>query len=170
MKANNILFINRHFCKREVQKKNYDKWFCEAYGDLVHRNEGLHYWNNFCGFRDPHMANAMKKETLQKLWETEPETLHRASMNRFRGETDLSQYLIRYWQLCEGNFIPRRTLGKSFLVTSENYKEIADSIKNQEWQMVSLNEECSWKEFEKIKSAINQAFAKLLPEKSIFEV
>lgn len=170
MKANNILFINRHFSKREVQKKNYDKWFCTAYGELIQRNEGLRYWNNFCGFHDPHMASAMKKATLRKLWEVEPNTLHRASMNRFRGETDLSQYLVRYWQLCEGNFIPRKTLGKPFLVTTENYKEIAESIKKQEWQMVSLNEECLPKEFEKIKLTINQAFAKILPEKSMFEV
>lgn len=170
MKANNILFINRHFSKREVQKKNYDKWFYEGYGELLQRNEGLSYWNNFCGFHDPHMASAMKKSTLCKLWELEPDTLHMASLNRFRGETDVSQYLIRYWQLCEGNFVPRKTLGKPFLVTPENCDDIAESIKKQEWQMVSLNEECTPSEFEIVKGTINGAFEKILPEKSIFEL
>lgn len=170
MKANNILFINRHFSKREVQEKNYGKWFCEEYGELLRRNEGLSYWNNFCGFHDPHMASAMKKSTLSKLWELEPDTLHTASMNRFRGETDVSQYLIRYWQLCEGDFIPRKTLGKPFLVTLGNCNDIAESIKNQEWQMVSLNEECTSEEFQIIRDTINRAFEEILPEKSAFEI
>lgn len=170
MKANNILFINRHFSKREVQKENYDKWFCEEYGELLQRNEGLSYWNNFCGFHDPHMASAMKKSTLYKLWELEPDTLHAASLNRFRGETDVSQYLIRYWQLCEGNFVPRKTLGKPFLVTLGNCNDIAESIKKQEWQMVSLNEECTPEEFEIVRDTINRALEELMPEKSSFEL
>lgn len=170
MKANNILFINRHFSKREVQEKNYDKWFCEEYGELQRRNEGLSYWNNFCGFHDPHMASAMKKSTLNKLWEVEPDTLHTASLNRFRGETDVSQYLIRYWQLCEGDFIPRKTLGKPFLVTLENCNNIAESIRKQEWQMVSLNEECTPEEFESVRDTINRAFEEILPKKSAFEM
>lgn len=170
MKANNILFINRHFSKREVQKRNYNKWFCKEYGELLQRNEGLSYWNNFCGFHDPHMASAMKKSTLRKLWELEPDTLHTASLNRFRGETDVSQYLIRYWQLCEGNFVPRKTLGKPYLVTLENCNDIAESIKKQEWQMVSLNEECMPEEFEIVKETINKALGELLPGKSSFEL
>jgi len=69
MKANNILFINRHFRKREVQKKNFFKWYSIKYGQLLRRNIGLHYWYNFVGFHDPHMANPMKKSTLKKLWD-----------------------------------------------------------------------------------------------------
>ncbi|MCH5259097.1 MAG: Stealth CR1 domain-containing protein [Lachnospiraceae bacterium] len=170
MKANNILFINRHFSKREVQGKNYDKWFCEEYGELLQRNDGLSYWNNFCGFHDPHMASAMKKSTISKLWEIEPDTLHTASLNRFRGETDVSQYLIRYWQLCEGDFVPRKTLGRSFLVTLDNCNDVAESIKRQEWQMVSLNEECTPGEFGIIRDTVNRAFEEILPDKSSFEI
>lgn len=169
MKANNILFINRHFSKREVQEKNHDKWYAGVYGELLRRNEGLHYWNNFCGFHDPHMASAMKKSTLRKLWEKEPDTLHRASLNRFRGETDVSQYLVRYWQLCEGNFVPRKTQGKPLLVTMQNYRQAADSIRRQEWQMVSLNEDCAANEFEVIRKEINGAFGEILPKKSSYE-
>ena len=170
LKANDILFLNRHFYKRTVQKKNYSKWFFEGYGELLQRNKGLSYWNNFCGFHDPHVPSAMKKSTFSKLWEVEPETLHRASLNKFRGETDLNQYLARYWQLCEGNFIPRKTLGKSFLVTMQNYKEVAEVIRQQKLQMISINEDCTAEEFDIIKAEINSAFQKILPEKSSYEI
>lgn len=169
MKTNNLLFINRHFNKREVQRKNVLKWFNIKYGELLKRNIGLHYWYNFVGFHDPHMASAMKKDVLKRLWEIEPTTLDRASRNRFRDISDVSQYLIRYWQLCEGEFFPRKTLGKPFTVTIENYRDIAKDIKEQKYQMISLNEKCSQEEFSVIRKEINGALEKILPEKSTFE-
>ena len=47
VRANNILFINQHFQKREVQKKNHDKWFTSEYKHMLERNERLNYWYNF---------------------------------------------------------------------------------------------------------------------------
>ena len=115
------------------------------------------------------MPVALKKNTLRKLWEIEPETLDRASRNKFRGAEDVSQYLIRYWQLCEGNFHPRKTLGKTYLITKENYKQVADDVRNQKYQMVSLNEGCSGNDFETVKNEINNAFETILPQKSSYE-
>lgn len=169
MKANNILIINKHFSKRNVQKENFFKWFFPGYGELLKRNIGLHYWYNFAGFHDPHMASAMKKSVLNHLWEIEPEVLDRSSQNKFRAETDISQYLIRYWQLCSGKFVPRKTKGKPFLVTTDNYQMIAEAIKKQKWQMVSLNESCGPDEFEYIKREINGALNRILPDKCTFE-
>lgn len=170
VKTNNILLINRHFNKRDVQKQNFWKWYYPGYGELLKRNIGLHYWYNFVGFHDPHLAVALKKSTFEELWEREKDLLDVASKNKFRGETDVSQCLARYWQLCSGNFIPRKTLGKSYLVKIDNYKGIAKRIEQQKLQMVSLNESCTDDEFEIIKKEINEAFEKILPEKSSFEI
>lgn len=169
VKANNILFINRHFQKRQVQKKNFWKWFYPGYGELLKRNISLHYWYDFAGFRDPHMAVALKKSTLKELWEIEGDTLDQASCNQFRGETDVSQCLVRYWQLCRGDFRPRKTLGKSYVVRMNNYEQIAREIEQKKWQMVSLNEDCRPEEFEMIKAQINGSLARILPDKSSFE-
>ena len=116
------------------------------------------------------MASAMKKSTLKHLWEIEEKTLDAASCNRFRGVTDVSQYLIRYWQLCTGNFYPRRTLGKFYAVDIRNCNEVAQAIAEQKWQMISINENCTGKEFEFIKKEINSSFERILPEKSSFEI
>lgn len=169
VKTNDLLIINKHFKKREVQKKNFWGWYNLKYGERIKRNIGLHYWNNFVGFHDPHMANAMKKTVLAKLWKEEPIALDKGSRNRFRGKEDISQYLIRYWQLCEGGFVPRKTLGKPFTVSVNNCKSIADGIRHQEWQMVSLSEIGSAEEFDIIKREINKALEDLYDQKSSFE-
>lgn len=55
------------------------------------------------------------------------------------------------------------------LVNMDNYKEYAEGIREQKWQMVSLNEDCTPEEFEVIKKEINGALRQLLPDKSTFE-
>ena len=167
--VNNMFIINKHFKKREVQGKNREKWYCKEYGELLDRTKSLQYWYDFPGFYDPHMASAMKKSVLAHLWKIEGEALDRASRNQFRACTDITQYLIRYWQLCVGEFYPRRTLGKLYFVDANNYKEVAAIIAGQKYQMVSLNENCTDEEFEIIKDEINAAFAKIFPCKSSFE-
>lgn len=169
MQVNNMIIINRHFKKRKVQEKWWDKWYCEDYGELLGRTESLQYWNDFPGFHDPHMACALKKSVLQKIWTLEEKDLDRGSKEHFRGPADINHYLIRYWQLCEGNFCPRKTQGKMCLVNMNNYQKYAEGIRNQEWQMVSLNEDCTVEEFEIIKKEINGALEELFPKKSSFE-
>jgi len=68
--VNNMFIINKYFNKREVQARNPELWFNEAYGDRLERTKSLVYWNDFPGFYDPHLANALKKSTLKKsgIW------------------------------------------------------------------------------------------------------
>ncbi len=169
VRALDTAVINKHFNKREVQKANYDKWFCESYGDLLDRNRSLSYWDNFVGFRDPHVPSALKKSTFEKIWEAEPDLLRETCETKFRNFSGVNQWLVRYWQLCEGDFIPRRTLGKSYIVTIDNCREIADVIRRQEQPMICINEDCTPEEFEQIKARINSAFEEVFPEKSTFE-
>ena len=169
VRALDVAVINKNFNKREVQKANYDKWFCGGYGELLNRNKSLSYWDNFVGFRDPHVPSALKKSTFEKLWGAEPDLLRETCEAKFRSFSGVNQWLARYWQLCEGNFIPRRTSGKSYTVTINNCSEVADIIRRQEQPMICINEDCTMQEFEQIKSTINSAFEELFPEKSSFE-
>lgn len=161
--------INRHFNKREVQGADYGKWFCEDYGELLERNSSLSYWDHFVGFRDPHVPTAIKKSTFEKLWEAEPELLKRTCETKFRNDSCVNQWLARYWQLCTGDFYPRKTQGRSYTVNARNCEEIAGVILRQEQQMICLNEACTGEEFELVKHRINAAFQAVLPSKSSFE-
>lgn len=167
--VNNMFIINKYFKKREIQEKNRDKWYCEDYGERLERTRACKYWRDFPGFYDPHMASAMKKSTLKKLWELESETLDAGSRDRFRGAADVTQYLIRYWQICEGDFVPRRTQGKVFFPTIDTFAEVANAIKNREYPMISFNENCTSDEFEVMKKDINEALQSIFPNRSTFE-
>lgn len=167
--VNNMFIINKYFSKREVQKKNWDKWYCDDYGERLDRTKACAYWYDFPGFYDPHMANAMKKSTLSRLWELEPKTMDAGSRDRFRGAADVTQYLIRYWQICTGDFVPRRTRGKVFFPTIDTYDEVVEAIDNKTYPMISFNENCTPEEFEIMKRAINAALERCFPDKSSFE-
>ena len=167
--VNLIMMINKHFRKREVQEKFHDKWFSPEYGDLLERTKSLSYWYDFCGIRDPHLPVAYRKNTFEEIWTIEHDELDKASRNRFRDYSDYSHYLARYWRLCEGEFIPRRTEGKAFVFDINNYDEVVNSIKTQKYPVICMNENCTSEEFIKIKQEISKAFQLILPEKSSFE-
>ncbi len=167
--VNNMFIINKYFKKSDVQKKDWDKWYCEDYGDRLERTKACAYWYDFPGFYDPHMANAMKKSTLARLWELEPGAMDAGSCDRFRGAADVTQYLIRYWQICTGDFVPRRTQGKVFFPTIDTYKDVVDAIDNKSYQMISFNENCLPDEFEIMKKDINASLERIFPERCSFE-
>lgn len=169
VQVNNMFIINKYFNKRNVQAKNREKWFCSEYGERLERTKSLVYWRDFPGFYDPHLPSAMKKSTLKKIWELEGGKLDISSNNHFRAHSDLSQYLVRYWQLCDGNFNHRKTLGKVYFADANNCCEIAGEIRDKRQQMVCINENCSGEEFETVKETINNALIEIFPEKSSFE-
>ncbi len=166
---NNVAVINKHFDKRKVQETDWDKWYCEDYGELLDRTRSMAYWNTFTGFRNPHLGFAQKKSTLAKLWEIEKDTLDTASRNCFRGYSDVSHWLCRYWQLCTGEFLPRRTRGKFLWVDINNYQNAVDIIENRRERMLCLAELCTPAEFGIINAAVSRAFEKVFPEKSSYE-
>ena len=165
---NNITIINDHFDKREVIRRNSDKWFNPCLGKKVEQNIWLYHWNNFESFVYPHEAKPMRKSVLSKLWEIEPEKLDRASRNKFRASSDVTQRLISQWQVCSGEFIPRKSLGKTIHIETDNVEEAIDAILNHRYPILCVNEESS-EDFEYIKNKVNAALEKVLPEKSSFE-
>lgn len=169
VKANNILIINQHFNKREVQSRDWDKWCHPCYGELLKRNQGLNYWNHFVGFHDYHLPFSLLKSTLSEVWKLENEKLDEVCQNKFRNYNDLSCSLIRYWQLCKGDFIPKKVKGKTFLISGENYCKIVQEIEKYNGPMICLTEDCTSDEFVIIKQEINRVLETKLPEKSSFE-
>lgn len=167
--VNNMFIINKHFKKREVQAKHPEQWFNNEYEEHLERTKACEYWYDFPGFYDPHMANAMKKSTLAHLWEIEPEALDAGSRNKFRAHTDVTQYLVRYWQICSGKFVPRKTRGKVFFPTIETYKYVVDAIDGGIYPMISFNENCSAEEFTVMKREINAALQRRFSDKCSFE-
>lgn len=166
--VNNMVILNRNFDKEKVIRENYDKWFNPIYGKRLEQNKNLIFWHNFESFVYPHEAMPMKKSVLKEIWEKEPEMLTKASYNRFRAYSDVTQRLITMWQICSGNFVPHKYKGKMFLVDQNNYQEVIEAIRVGKYPILSLNE-MQTENFQMIKEAINKELEKKFPQKSKFE-
>lgn len=166
---NNMDIINRNFSKRKVHKKNFLRIFNLKYGSRMFRNIFLLPWYAFCGIHNPHMPISYCKSTFDKVWEKESESLKETSSNRFRTYNDINHWVMRYWQLCEGNFKPRSyKFGKYFNVSKDN-RNILNYIEKHKAKVICINDTNDEIDFEKSKMEINNSFEKILPEKSSFE-
>lgn len=166
---NDIDVINKHFNKREQYKKNFTKYFNFKYGLQNIRNLSLLIWKNYTGFKNAHLPTAYLKNIWETVWYEEEERLSNTTSHKFRSYYDLNQYIFRQWQIASGEFYPQLTPGKVIEVTNDNLKEITDEIINQKHKLLCINDNQDISDFEKIKNSINEAFAKILPEKSSFE-
>lgn len=171
---NNAWVINKYFNKKKVKKDNFTKWYNPCYGKGVFRNLYMNYFHTFEMLKNPHEPSAMKKSTLKKLWELEPEMLDITSSHKFRSTADVNQYLIRYWEIFEGDFIPRLHKGCSWTIDDKNYMQAASDIRNRNYPLISIDEPMGRAStsdiFEMMKKEINAAFEEIFPGKSSFEI
>lgn len=167
---NNTLCINRHFSKNAVIKKSFFKWINLKYGSYLYRTLALTPWKAFAGFFDPHLPNAFLKSTFEEVWEKEYNLLNTTCQSRFRENTNVNQYLMRYWQLASSNFYPKNVLKNScfYNLGKANLKIILSTIESQKKSVLVLNDG-EVPNFEYVKEALITAFEKILPDKSSFE-
>ncbi len=172
---NNLRIINNHFNKRTVMKKHFKKWFCFKFGIELIKTILLLPWPSFTGFFDPHQPQPYLKSTFNEVWSKEYEILLQTSRSKFRNDDNVNPYLFRYWQLAKGKFAPvgfRDTLSTSVYSLKDAYN-VANIIRSRRFRMVCINDgwECpSGTEFQEAKKVITEAFGKILPNKSSFEL
>lgn len=168
--------INDHFSMKEIIKRDWKKWFYLGYGFmLLLRSVVLMPSPRFPGFWQHHLPTSFLKSTFNDVWEQESELLNETCSHRFRTANDVSQWLMREWQLCEGRFIPRKaSFGKSFHIDRKGVKivpEIQSYIEKQKGKIVVINDgEMTYSEFEEAKEHIRKSFDRILPNKSGFEL
>ena len=167
---NDLTEINRHFNKKDYFKKNPFKYINSKYGKMNLRTIVCMLWNETTGFQNYHLAQPYLKSTLEEVWEKCPEILNETMHSRFRNENDVNQWLFRYWQLCKGSFYPiNPKKERKYFELSNNIGEITNSIKNQKYKEIILNDSDSVLDFDFCMNEISRAFEAILPEKSEFE-
>lgn len=168
--VNNIEIINTTFNKHKMLCKHPWKWFSHHAGTKLLRTLFLSPWPHFTGFYDPHLPQVFLKSTFEEVWEKNEDILLSTTASRFRSITDVTSWLIRYWQLVKGDFVPLNVNrdGVCFSISDDSLDQIVRTIESQKKRIVCLNDgEVS--SFEAAKDRINAAFHKILPEKSSFE-
>ena len=168
---NNIRIINQHFDKREVMKRDHDKWFDKSYGSKVKWNYILKPYGKFITLRSPHNAQPYLKSTFDEVWAAAGDELTRTSVNRFRASDDYTPELFRTWQICRGNFVPYNTYSdtKMFPLMIRHEKAIK-AIANQSYSLICLNDNIHIRNYSQVMERIRRAFESILPAKSSFEL
>ena len=150
VELNNMGIINTYFDKKSVISSNKMKWYNPRY-EMKHlvKNLLLKPWNSFTSFYEFHVCTKFLKKTYEELWER----------------------LMRDWQLVSGSFVPSST-GFGKLHTLSNSSVISKIINDKKTKVVCLNDsdELTDREFVALKSRMNKAFRRKLPEKSSFEI
>lgn len=167
---NSVGYINKHFNKRQTIKHHITNWFNYKYGftGLIRAFLFLP-WKDYTGFYNHHLAVSYLKSVLTEVWEKEPEIMEKTCEHRFRDNSDVNQYIFRFWQLASGRFTPNTLHGKYFKIGSKNRK-ITEYIKERKGRMICINDDDFIGDFDCVKKEINDALDNLLPEKSMFEI
>ena len=169
IQSNNLKLISTKFNKREVVKKNFWKVYNLKYGKELLRTICLMPWSNFTGFYNPHVAFSFKKQSFVDIWDMFGDELYEATTHRIRTETDFSMYLMRYWQLLNGDFIPKKTYKDKYFSAKGNLKKICRAITRKKYRMFCINDANVDVDFNYFTGEVVKAFEKVLPEKSSFE-
>lgn len=162
-------YINKHFNKKQDMKKNFGKWFSPKYGKLIIRTLCLTPWTFHTGFYNHHLAVPYEKKTLETVWKEEPEILNQTCLHRFRNDSDVNQYIFRYWRLASGDFVPHAILGKYMNMGNEN-AAIYQAIRNQRYKLFCVNDKENKADFEAEKRKLIDALESVFIDKSEFEL
>lgn len=169
--AADLVIINSHFKKKQVMKRDWKKWYHPKNGYMnVTKNILLYPWLWFPGFYNQHVSNNFLKSTFEKVWAEEYETLHETCLHKFRKNGDVNQWVMKYWQLAEGNFAVRdASFTQCYHIDDEMFKELCKEINNKAHSMICINDTVNTENFEDKKNTIIGLFDKNLPDKSAFE-
>lgn len=166
--ANNMSIIAKHFSKAAVISSNKSAWLNLAYGSQLFRTFCLLPWHHFPGFFNLHLPQPFLKSSFEELWSIEPEILDSTSSHKFRDyRSDVSQWLVRYWQLCSNRFFP--VSPRRGLCFEDACEEAFNTVRKQSVPLICINDSHE-KEFEKHKAELLSAFESILSQKSSFEI
>lgn len=169
---NNMQVVNTNYSKTRVYFKNIFKYFNLKYGfELNFKTLILMPFPQFTGIYSQHICQSYTKKYYEKFWGYCEQYLKEASKNKFRESTDYSTFLVRYMELLDGNFVPRRIkFGKRFEINKKCINNICTAIEKQKYNIICINDSNNDYDFKTIQKRLKDSFEEILPNKSNFEL
>ena len=166
---NNLGIIEEHYDFKTQLKKHWRKWFHPIYGSKIIRTCLLLPWMRYVGFLDLHLPSSFLKSTFEEVWQKEEDLLKTVSSHRFRDTADVNQWVMSYWQVASGRFVPGDPrIGRAFYLSGD-VSGVADIIRKQKMKMICLNDSEKVANIDMIRQQIAEAFDSIVGEKSSFE-
>lgn len=166
---NNLEIINKYFNQRDVLKKSFSRFYNLKYKKHLIKNICTFPWKPILGFYDNHIPVSYNRSYFQKVLDLENNEIKKLYTHRFRQKDDISHWLIRYFQLCEGSFIPRSPdFGIHYLI-QDDFDELSYDIKHGNHKVICLNDSDTVNNFSSLKASLVSIFEEKFYEKSSFE-
>ena len=139
IRINNVAEINKHFDKRTVQKKIFTKIFNFKYHKLLINNILVSPYSRFTGFHDSHLPISYTKAEFKEVWNYESELLNETISHKFRKDSEISHWFIRYWRLMKGQFATQKLpFGRFFYLFEDASWE--EEIINGKSKVICIND------------------------------
>lgn len=168
--VNNIEIINKYFAKHKIEKKFFFNFYNYRYGFNIIRNILLYPWKEITGFYEPHSAVSLKKTTFEKVWNLEERVLKDTVNSKFRNKNDLNFWIMRYWQICEGNISPRKPSFSKMLYINDYIENITKEIIKGKSKILCINDSDEITDYEFRKENLISSFEIKYPDKSSYEI
>lgn len=173
---NNTAIVNDNFNFHESLSKNKSKWICPKNGvNALARYFILKRCPRFPGFWQHHLASSYLKETFEEVWKKETDVLNATCMHKFRGPSDVNQWLFKDWQIAKGDIEIRSSrFGRAYYIDRDGVDRIQDEVAKyivgQKGKMIAINDgEMSNAAMSKFMKKLNDSFSRILPDKCSFE-
>ncbi len=167
---NNLALINALHPRKSLNR-HLRKWLAPCYGfGAIVKTLSLMPWSFFPGFYDHHLPQPYLKRQFERAWEFWGAELDRSCHNTLRELSDLSHWLIRYDNLCRGEFSPR-SLRDSRLMNLDDVQleAVCEAVRKGAYRLLCLNDSEQVADFETSKARLKEAFEELFPDKSSYE-
>ncbi|MHC8518560.1 stealth family protein [Weissella confusa] len=167
--VNNISLINQYFDKRQWLKNNFSKALSLKNGPLLWvYSVLLSPLPKLTRFYDPHIPLAYTKQAFQMVTEIFLDDINRTSSSKVRSIDNVSQWLVRYFQLMNGNFIPSFA-GRSRYLNIQQPEKLRKVLHKKRVKMIVLNDTVENEDDEKAARKSIELLDLRFPEKSSFE-
>lgn len=167
---NNISCLNEHFDLRTCMTQHKDQWFADCYSDKVLAdNRMAASLRHFPGFDCPHLPQPYLKSSFTAVWEKAHARLNYACKQKFRTWSAHSEWLMRYWQLASGNFVPYVRQGGRAISLDLEKEKIKETLLSTKNRVICLNDRDQTMDFISRREYLKKLFERVLPQKSAFE-
>lgn len=174
---NNMCIVNRHFDKKN-KRCFQNHWLSFRYPFKVNLENLIDvmpfgYGKCFQRFHDFHIPIPLLKSMLNEIWVCEGKILNETCMHKFRSPLDVNIWLVRYFQLASGKFVPQNVQkrGQCFTLKKDNAK-LYDALRNRRVPTVCINDAATYENdfnFDVVTQELREIFESLYPQKSSFE-
>lgn len=171
---NNLALINNTFSPLKFDK---DHLYHESYDikDIISNFLLSTIYKKFIWLEHWHHPQPYLMKTLQEVYSEYHHEMMLCSSNKFRSNSDLTQYIYRYWQLAKQNFTPHK-YNDGFVAKISSLQHLQSTIEkikqNPNVNFVCFNDQMnnvSEDEFKQTSMILENYLESIFPDKASFE-